>query len=75
MKLKINAFAHNILWDHRDCETRSKEIGPNIRTTDHGWEPWYVDRTKRQQLSDSWFVERAKSKQYGSGSWLIVANV
>ena len=43
------------------CETRGKEIRPNIRTMHHGWEPWYVDRTKR--------------KQDLSGSGSIVANV
>ena len=46
-----------------------------IRTTHHGWEPWYVDRSKRKQhLSGSWLVDWAKGKQYESGSWLIVVN-
>ena len=63
-------------WPTISCKTRGKEIGANIRTTHHGWEPWYVDRTERKQhLSGSWFVDRAKGKQYGSGFWLIVANV
>ena len=54
------------------CETSDKEIGPNIKTTHHG----YVDPAKRKQyLSGSWFVDRAKGKQYRSSSWLIVSNV
>ena len=60
-----------------NCSNKFKQVRMLviIRTTHHGWEPWYVDRSKRRQhFSGLWLVDWAKGKQYESGSWLIVVN-